>query len=117
MSNRVYLILEDIRGTNDAAILSVYINLPLPARPGEHPDLMAGTLGLYGLRRASIVSGAKWRFRLTYTLDITSALQRLLADNLLDADDIRVSIVPHPPLADSPDIVVTRLSIITIPSQ
>ena len=50
----VYLGLENVRGTFDAAILNTYINLPENARPSDHPNLLAESVGLYGLRIASV---------------------------------------------------------------
>src|SRR5205085_3558062 len=41
--DRTYLRLENVRGTYDASVLSVYINLPERARPSEHPELLAGS--------------------------------------------------------------------------
>jgi tyrosinase len=115
--SRVYLILENIRGTNDASVLNVYINLPENAHPGEHRDLMAGAVGLYGLRRASTRPSQDGGSGLTFVLDITPILGELLATESLDADAIRVSIVPHRQLGDSAGIVVARLSIFSIPPK
>ena len=115
--SRVYLMLENIRGTNDASILNVYINPPGDARPGEHRDLMAGTVGLYGLRMASIRRDQNGGSGLTFVLDITPILSELLATKSLDADVIRVSILPHRQLRDSTGIVVTRVSIVSIPQK
>src|SRR6185369_8315698 len=52
--DRVYLNLENVRGTGDATALSVFINLPEASNPADHPDLLAGTVGLFGLRRATV---------------------------------------------------------------
>jgi tyrosinase len=112
---RVYLMLENIRGTNDASVLNIYINLPEDARPGEHRDLMAGAVGLYGLRRASIRTGQTGGSGLTFVLDITPILGELLATKSLDLDTIRVSIVPHRELQDSGSIEVARVSIVSVP--
>jgi tyrosinase len=112
---RIYLMLENIRGTNDASVLNIYINLPEDARPGEHRDLMAGAVGLYGLRRASIRTGQNGGSGLTFVLDITSILGELLATKSLDLDAIRVSIVPHRQLQDSGGIEVARVSIVSVP--
>jgi tyrosinase len=115
--SRVYLLLENIRGTNDASVLNVYINLPEDARPGEYRDLMAGAVGLYGLRRASIQRGQDGGSGLTFVLDVTTILGKLVASKSLEADVIRVSIVPNRQLGDSADIVVGRVSIVSIPTK
>jgi tyrosinase len=55
--DRVYLSLDNVRGTFDASALSVFINLPQDADPAEHPERLAGTVGLFGSRRASMAGG------------------------------------------------------------
>jgi tyrosinase len=115
--SRFYLMLENIRGTNDASVLNVYINLPEDAHPDEHRDLMADAVGLYGLRRASIRSGQNGGSGLTFMLDITPILGEFLATKSLDPDVIRVSIFPERQLPDSSGIVVARVSIVSIPPK
>ncbi len=44
--DRIFLNLENIRGTHDAAVLSVYLNLPEGARPSDHPELLAVAMAL-----------------------------------------------------------------------
>ena len=48
---RVFLKLEGIRGTSDAAIYHVYIDLPPNADPAEYADRLAGTISLFDLGR------------------------------------------------------------------
>ena len=112
-SGGVYLGLESVRGTFDAAVLNTYINLPEDARPADHRDLMAESVGLYGLRRASTLQGENKSPGLTFLLDITQILTELLASKSLNSEEIRVSIVPDRPLPDSITIVVGRVSIFT----
>jgi tyrosinase len=78
---------------------------------------MAGAVGLYGLRRASIQSGQHDGSGLTFVLDVTTTLGELLTTKSLDADVIRVSIVPQRQLQDSAGIVVARVSIVSVPAQ
>ena len=49
----VYLGLENVRGTFDAAVLNTYINLPEGERAVDHANLMAESVALYGLRKAT----------------------------------------------------------------
>src|SRR5947207_11218202 len=109
-SGGVYLGLEKVRGTFDAAVLNTYINLPEDARPADHRNLMAESVGLYGLRRAS-TPGENKSPGLTFLLDITQILTELLASKSLNSEKIRVTIVPDRPLPDSITIVVGRVSI------
>jgi tyrosinase len=111
LRDRVYLILENIRGTYDATILNVYINVPEDASQGNHRNLLAGSVGLYGLRRASIQHGEDGGLGLTFVLDITSILIEQPAAKSPYANEIRVSIVPQRQLPDPADVVVGRVSI------
>jgi tyrosinase len=109
--DRVFLNLENVRGTHDASVLSVYINLPPGARPAEHPELLAGSIGLFGLRRASLTEGAHAGRGLNFVLDITQIVDVLHLGNALDVDTLRVTIVPHRQIPDQAEITVGRISI------
>jgi tyrosinase len=113
---RVYLGLENIRGTFDAAVLNTYINLPEGARPADHRNLMAESAGLYGLRQASAAHGENSGPGLTFLLEITGILIELHASHSFNPEEIRVSIVPDRPLPDSITIVIGRISIFTVPA-
>lgn len=108
---RVYLMLENIRGTQDATVLSPYLNLPEGARPGDHRNLLAGSVGLYGLTMASTAGNENGGQGLAFILEITGILIQLVATKSLEAGEIRVSIIPNRQLPDSPDIVVGRVAI------
>jgi tyrosinase len=109
--DRVFLNLENVRGTHDASVLSVYINLPEGAKPGDHPELMAGSVGLFGLRSASAAEGAHAGQGLNFVLDITKVIDTLHLDHGLDADALQVRIVPHRPIPDQAEITVGRISV------
>ena len=110
-ANSVFLGLENIRGDFDAAVLTAFINLPENASPRDHHNLRTEGVGLYGLRRASVRQGENEGPGLTFLLDITLILVELLAAKLLNAEEIRVSIVPDHPLPPSINIAVGRVSI------
>lgn len=113
----VYLGLESIRGTFDAAVLNTYINLPGDGRPADHRNLRAESVGLYGLRRASIRQGENDGPGLTFILEISRILMERLASRSINPEEIRVSIIPDRPLPDSITIVVGRVSIFLIPPK
>lgn len=110
-SSAIYLALENVRGTFDAAVLSVFINLPENARPGDHPNLLTESVALYGLNRASAPQGADPAPGLTFILEITRVLMHLAASNSLNPDHLRISIIPDRPLPDSTTIVIDRISL------
>ncbi len=109
--DRTYLHLENVRGNYDAAVLSVYINLPEGARPSEHPELLAGSVGLFGLRRASEVDGDHAGAGLDFIIEITKITDRLHMQRALDVDSLQVSVIPHNPIPAASPITIGRVSI------
>jgi len=109
--DRVYLRLENVRGTQDAHVLSVYINLPEGAKPSDHPELLAGSVGLFGLNAASFEDGEHGGQGLTFVLDITKIVDALHLNNALDTDSMNVTIVPRQAVPDQAQITVGRISI------
>lgn len=109
--DRVYLNLENVRGTQDASVLNVYVNLPEGANPKDHPELLAGSVGLFGLRRASMRDGRHGGQGLSFVLDITKIVDSLYLNKALDVDSIRVSILPHRAVPDQSEVTVGRVSI------
>jgi len=109
--DRVFLRLENVHGSHDASVLSVYINLPAGAKPGDHPELLAGTVGLFGLHSASFAEGKHGGQGLNFVLDITKIVDALHLNNALGIDSLRVSIVPVKPVPDNAQITVGRVSI------
>jgi tyrosinase len=109
--DRVFLNLENIRGTNDASVLSAYINLPEGANPSDHPELLAGSVGLFGLRRASLEGGEHGGQGLSFILEVTKIFDALHLDHALDVNSLQVRIVPHRPVPEQADVTVGRVSI------
>jgi tyrosinase len=88
-----------------------FINLPEGSNPADHPELLAGTVGLFGLRRATMASGQHVGGGLNFLLDIIPIVDRLHLGGALHADTLRVTVVPNRPVPDNADIVVGRVSI------
>jgi tyrosinase len=109
--DRVFLRLENIQGTQNAPVLAVYLNLPPGANPNDHPELLAGSVGLFGLRLASAPGGRHAGQGLSFTLDITRIVDALHLSNSLNQDSIQVTIVPHRPIPDQAPITIGRVSI------
>lgn len=109
--DRVFLNLENVRGTRDASVLNVYVNLPEGANPRDYPELLAGSVGLFGLRKATSTDGIHGGHGLSFILEVTDIFDALHLDNALDVDSLRVRIVPHRPIPEQADITVGRVSI------
>jgi tyrosinase len=109
--DRVFLNLENVRGAEDATVLDVYINLPEGAKPGDHPELFAGGVSLFGLRRASAKDEKHGGEGLNLVLDITDVVDALHLKNGLNVDSLDVRIVPANEVRDEDQIMVGRVSI------
>lgn len=109
--DRVFLNLENVRGTHDAAALSVYLNLPEGAKAKDHPELLAGSVGLFGLRRASLKDGQHGGQGLNFVLEITKIVDALHLNSALDADLLHLRVVPSQRIPDQAEITIGRVSI------
>jgi tyrosinase len=92
-------------------VLNVYINLPENSPAADHHNLLAESIGLYGMRMASTAQGEKASQGLTFIVEITAILTELCASKSLNLKEIRVSLLPDRPLPDSITIAIGRLSI------
>jgi tyrosinase len=109
--DRVILNLENVRGAQDAHVLNVFIDLPQGAKPSDHPELLAGSVALFGLSEASFDSGPHGGQGLSFALDISKLVDSLHLKRALDTDSIDVSVVPNRPVTDDAQITVGRISI------
>lgn len=106
LPDRVYLQLENVRGNRDSYVLDCSVN-------GQH----AGTVALFGLRRASLKDGEHGGAGLNFVMDITDIIDNLFLDNALDVDSLDVRVVPNQSVAESADITIGRVSVYRQPSQ
>lgn len=111
LPDRTYLKLEDVRGTNDATVLGVYVNLADNASKEQRRASLAGQVALFGLRRASAADGEHGGGGLTFVLDVTRVVDGLAMKKALDVDSLQVSLLPRRKLPDGVKITVGRISI------
>jgi tyrosinase len=111
LPDNVYLKLENVRGTSDASVLGVYVNLPENAKPRDSRKFLAGQVALFGLRRASVKDGDHGGEGLTFLLDVTRIIDSLHLAKTLDVASLRVSLVPSRALSAKADITVGRISL------
>lgn len=109
--DRVFLILENIKGTQNAPVLAVYLNVPAGANPADHPELLAGSVGLFGLRGASAPGLSHGGQGLSFTLEITKIVDALHLSDSLTQDSLQVTIVSHRPIPEQVPITIGRISI------
>ena len=111
LPDRVFLNLENVRGLSDAAAFQVYVGLPEGAKPADHPDRLAGSVGLFGVRKASLADGEHAGQGLTFALEITNIVDALHLNNSLDVDSLDVRIVPTKPVPEQAKVSIGRVSI------
>jgi tyrosinase len=109
--DRVFLKLENVRGLVDATSFHVYVNLPEGAKVEDHPELLAGTVGLFGVRKASIKDEAHAGQGLSFTLEITDIVDAMHLKNSLNVDALDVRIVPVRAVPEEAQVSIGRVSI------
>jgi tyrosinase len=109
--DRIFLNLQNVRGANDATAFSVYINLPEGDDPAKHPELKAGSVGLFGLSKASAMDGAHAGDGLDFTLEITHVIDTLHLRGALNVDQLHVRLVPLKPVPDKAPVSIGHISI------
>lgn len=109
--DRIFLNLENVRGLNDATAFHVYINLPEGEDPARHPDHLAGSIALFGVRKATIADADHAGNGLTFVLDITHVIDMLHLAGALDADQLQVRLVPVKPVPEAAQVSIGRISV------
>jgi tyrosinase len=109
--DRVFLNLENVRGLSDATSVSVYVGLADGEAPADHPERRAGSLSMFGLRKASLVDEEHAGKGLTFVLEITKIIDALHLAGGLTADQLDVRIVPTRPVPQGAGITIGRVSI------
>ena len=109
--DRVFLKLENVRGDLGVGVLNVYINLPENAKPGDHPELLAGSAGLFGIRKASETDDQHGGHGLSFVFEITKIVDQLHLAHNFDVDALHVRVIPDNPIDDNSSITIGRISI------
>ena len=109
--DRVFLNLENVRARSGAAAFHVYVGLPAHAKAADHPEQLAGTIGLFGVREASLPDSEHAGRGITYVLDITHIVDALHLEHGLAADSLAVRIVPVKAIPDEAQISIGRISV------
>ncbi|HYZ62791.1 MAG TPA: tyrosinase family protein, partial [Acetobacteraceae bacterium] len=108
--DRIFLNLENIRGTNDAAKFQVYVNLPEHADPAAYPDHLAGTITLFGVSEASTRGGSGGGNGISKVLEITRLVDALHLSGA-QLGQLNVRIVPAGNVEPGQQISVDRVSV------
>ncbi|KMN81475.1 tyrosinase [Chromobacterium alkanivorans] len=107
--DRVFLSLENIRCKVDGGTFNVYVGLPQGADPAQHPQNLAGTIALFGARKASLAEhGGNG---VSQTLEITDIVDRMCQSQTLDAAPMGVQLVPVSDIEDDDEVTIGRISV------
>ena len=109
--DRVFLNLENVRGLDDATAFNVYINVPEGDDPAKSPDHLAGSIALFGVRKASVADGQHAGDGLTFVLEITRIVDRLHLAQAFDANQLHIRLVPLRPVPEKAQVTVGRISV------
>jgi len=109
--DRIFLNLENVRGLNDATAFSVYIDVPEGDDPAQHPELLAGSIALFGVRKATLADGKHPGDGLTFVLEITHIIDALHLAGALNVSQLQIRLVPINPVPEAAQISIGRISI------
>ena len=90
---RTFLNLENVTGKGALTGYRVYVNLPEGADPEKHMDLCVGTLPMFGVAEASIVSKDHPGTGLSFSFDISETVAALSKHDAWNAEDVHVTLV------------------------
>ena len=108
--DRVFLNLENVRGLADSTAFQVFISARGAAADSPLEQL-AGSVALFGVRKATEADGPHAGQGLTFVLEITDIIDELHLGGAFDVDAIDVRIVPVKPVAEEAEITIGRISI------
>jgi tyrosinase len=110
-SDRVLLNLENVRGQSDASAFRVYVGIPDGDDVASHPELLAGSIAPFGMRKASRPDDEQAGQGLNFVFDITRIVDQLHTAGSFDVDDLPVRVVPVRDLPDEAQVSIGRISI------
>ena len=109
--DRIFLNLENVRGLSDATAFNVYVDLPEGEDPAKHPDNLAGSVALFGVRKATLADGQHAGDGLTFVLEITHVIDKLHLAGGIDANQLHIRLVPVRPVPESAQASIGRISV------
>ena len=107
--DRVFLNLENVKGSSDGASFKVYVGLKPSEDPEQHPENMAGVVTLFGVHEASAQDGSHGGNGLNKVVEITKVVDRLHLDGVRELNEMPVRFVLR--RGQASDIQIGRISI------
>jgi tyrosinase len=109
--DRIFLNLENVRGLNDATVLSVYINVPEGEDPAKHPDHLVGSVALFGVSKATMANEEHAGNGLTFVLEISHVIDTLHLAGDLKQNKLQVQLVALNPVPEAAQVSIGRVSV------
>ncbi|TWD53313.1 tyrosinase [Agrobacterium vitis] len=109
--DRYFLNLENIKAAKDGFVIDVYMELPEGADHTGRMDLFCGSIGLFGVRKASQPDGAHGGAGVTEVMDVTNVVAGLAQNGALNKGEFSVNLVPRITLTDDAKVTVERISL------
>jgi tyrosinase len=108
---RVLLNLENVRGYSDATVLQVYVHFAdKDGTPSA--ERQVGSIGLFGITKATETDAGHQGDGLSYVLNITKAYQEFAGSGNVDLANIGVRLQAVAPVQQSAEVSVGRISIV-----
>jgi len=107
----VTLAVENVTGDKVAPRFSVYLNVPPGDAPVKHPELSAGSLGLFGLTGASHPDSQHGGSGMSFKLNVTEVVGHLIETKNWDPKNLRITFIPGYWDAPVPKVKVGRVSL------
>ncbi|QIO54604.1 tyrosinase family protein (plasmid) [Rhizobium leguminosarum bv. trifolii] len=114
---RIYLNLQNVQGNAPSASLKVSVGV---AATDEHPAMdpvEVKTIAIFGLAKASDAAGPHAGAGLGFSIDITDLAKSIMTETNAALDELEVHIEQPGADADSPDIAVEKVSIVSQPES
>jgi tyrosinase len=108
---KVLLQVDNVTSERRSPPLEIYLDVPFGAVPEDHPELLAGSLGLFGIEHISGTEGDHVGHGMSFTLDVTKLFLGLAARKDFDAHTLRVYFVQRSWDAPFPRVGVGRVSL------
>lgn len=89
----------------------MYINVPEGEDPAQHPEHLAGSVALFGVRKATLVDDEHAGDGLTFVLEITHVIDILHLAGALNVAQLHVRLVPLKPVPESAQVSIGRVSV------
>lgn len=115
--SRVYIALENMRGTFDAAVLRIHLRIFTAQGRILAGEAYLGSIALYGLRIASSPRSDGKSTGLTSHLDVTAQAKGIIGQTLPPDAQFQVSVRPHNALPEGEGILIERIRLYIEPVE